>query len=292
MALARRVGLRKRGTNPVPARMQVPGRLNMLYRTEFAVVAAAILMVVAVAPIAAGGTQPQAPQAQAVGARRGRGPLAGALLPCPMSLPCRASGEDLQRTTGTVDATDIPSGLPRPIMLVCPHSVPCIAPDAGPGADLHAPINASTQKRRASPRPIRSLRTSIITSPPAVRAKAPEPDNSNAEPRRSEHPAETAASTSPAVQVILGDDAANKRRAEQLLAEVSRVLKRVDKDKLSRQNAFLFKETTDFSRESRKALSRRDNLAALTLAEKARQLCPVLSPPGRPAGSGEPAVPH
>lgn len=259
--------------------VRIPMRLNMARRTEFA---ALILTAFLLPALATRASAYEAPAASTRGAANStaigkQGPLAGTLLPCPMSVPCRAEPANQLPPTPSLNVADTSNAVRSSVLLACPYSVPCIAPGQSSGF-------LSREVRRKNSRggrtPVHLRQTTAVTRPRreiSSRKRATD-QIAGKQPARSSQPA---ALKNREARIALGNDQVNRRKAEQILQQVSRALRRIDRTRLSYAETFRFKEAYDFSSESRRALGQQDNLVALTLAEKARQLCPLIPPPGK-----------
>ncbi|HLH75281.1 MAG TPA: hypothetical protein VKV28_00615 [Candidatus Binataceae bacterium] len=210
------------------------------------------------------------------------------MLPCPLSVPCIAQpqegGEVVTQPTADDDsaATEQPAtsldqsanGQSRSeaLMLPCPLSVPCVAtPPALP--PLPDSIVSTELSEGGAPEPRMGVGHDAI---PGARA------HRRAQVKvTQEAPAAapvTAVSQPPVGEVGMAGSNGYAASAQERLAEASRGLIAVNPATLSAQARPTYQEASNFVSQSRAALQVHDNLAALTLAQKACQLLDDLTP--------------
>jgi hypothetical protein len=222
------------------------------------------------------------------------------LLPCPLSVPCIARPQDDGENGAVVGQPAVegdratapePAGSPTQpkseALLPCPLSVPCIATapvlpalpdsivstdtlptDAAPekhtGAVHQAIVGVTKARRGTRIKPTRSASTAAPIAPPVP-------------------PVRPAAAQPPVGEVGMAGGNSYAASAQERLAEASRGLTAVNPETLSAQARPTYQEASNFVMQSRAALQVHDNLAALTLAQKACQLLNDLQP-----GNGAP----
>lgn len=205
-------------------------------------------------------------------------PLAAALLPCPMSVPCRAerpvtSGTSASNARTSPDATSVAALLP------CPDSVPCVPPANPIGLDTDGRVGVKTHRRHSSRHRVRRFPKTHVVAAPARDAAETRGEERAADglTRRGPRAVERFAPKGSDRTVALAGDGVNRSHAQQLLGQVRRDLGKVGETGLTSENAAVFEQANAFANEGQEALRRQDNLAALTLAKKARLLTASLS---------------
>ena len=204
-------------------------------------------------------------------------PTVTGLLPCPRSLPCLVSPAGSYKRGVPEDEKQWSSHAPTAGILPCPKSVPCIA-GIGSARNLHlyntmkrGPAGTTLKGALAAPRP-RALpsenraaarKRKSIKSPGTEATKADLHDLTLRLPKDSATGGLANTGATPS-----GD----KSDAEQLLADTSRGLSRINPATLGHENFLIYHGAGDLVIESRKALSARDNIRAVALAEKAKDL--------------------
>ena len=177
------------------------------------------------------------------------------MLPCPLSVPCIATGDsdnnDQEAAAPASAAPGLKSSAP-PAGLVMR-----VTPDNSTGGDYD----------RSTPRPPDQTAARRAAAP-SFAAKAPA-----ARPYRSVEPTASAALAS----VSLAGTGDLKQRAEQSVSDLGTRLARVDASAFSPDDAQTYLQALDLERAARRALSDRDYLAALDLSRKATDLAGTLS---------------
>lgn len=223
-----------------------------------------------------------------VKAPRAQAAAPAGMLPCPLSVPCIAQSQDEAAAIAEPAADDsptaaesasrgeqFPKSAPRSetLMLPCPLSVPCIAtaPALPPLPDSIVSTDSSPEGEAPQPR-------MGVEHDPSPSAKT----HRRARVKITKAVSATALVT-PVLQPPVGEVgmAGNKdyaASAQERLAEASRGLTAVDPATLSAQDRPTYQEASNFVSQSRAALQVHDNLAALTLAQKACQLLNDLKP--------------
>jgi hypothetical protein len=215
------------------------------------------------------------------------------LLPCPLSVPCRAVSQaeedddsfDELVPPGTVrERPTPPTGGTDAKLLPCPQSIPCLAP-AGPidlqeqeGSDQVDRLPQSSTKR-ATIAPSRHVLTRMTEkSLPAATA-----------PGIGRHeaaiPARADVRGNAKREVLMAGTRSSEDSARSAIAEAASELTQVNPATLNPDNRPTYEEASEFVAQGRAALQAHDNSAALTLGEKARRLMSGLKP-AQPVGSG------
>ena len=229
-------------------------------------------------------------------------PRADDLLPCPLSVPCRAD----------VDVHGVKSiSSPRqalverrgPQLLPCPMSVPCVAT-----GDESSAVAPSVNAKRPVSHQRRPLKLRITERTESTGA-APPRDNSNQGPPSkvisnivpaeankepvSAPPISTASvataktlknepSALEASDLALTNTDGLKDKAEQAVIAADRKLSAVDSRSLAPEAARTYDQANDLTVAARRALSEQDYLAAASLSTKAAQLATTLNSKTRP----------
>lgn len=206
-------------------------------------------------------------------------PTVKGLLPCPRSLPCLVYPVGRSERVSE-DEREWSSGAPTTGILPCPRSIPCIAGVGGaPNPRLHKRMKtgsanttvkgALTARRRPalpSESTLQRRKRNRIKSP---KAEATEADLHDFVLRFPED-SETADLANTGVTTF-GHDA-DKPDAKKVLAEATLDLGRINPVTLSPPKVLIFQGASDLVIESRKALQAGDNIRAVALAEKAKEL--------------------
>lgn len=168
------------------------------------------------------------------------------MLPCPLSVPCIATGDSDDED----QAADGPAAPPAGLVMR-------VTPDDSAGDDYD----------RSTPRRLDRSATRRPTAP-SLAAKTP-----------TAHPGRTVASAPSAelASVSLEGSGDLKQRAEQAVSDVGAKLARVDAGAFNPDDAQTYLQALDLARAARRALSDRDYLAALDLSRKATDLAGTLS---------------
>lgn len=225
-------------------------------------------------------------------APRAKAAAPAGMLPCPLSVPCIAQPQD-EAAIAEPAADDSPTAAPpassgeqlpkspprsETLMLPCPLSVPCIATapalpslpdsivstDSSPEGGAAEPRMGVVNDAIPSAKTHRRARVKITKAAPAA---APV----------------TAVSQPPVGEVGMAGGNGYAASAQERLAEASRGLTAVNPATLSAQDRPTYQEASNFVSQSRAALQLHDNLAALTLAQKACQLLNDLNPGNAPS---------
>jgi len=221
------------------------------------------------------------------------------LLPCPLSVPCRAGSLPVADEPVVVPSLAPPAGigasLPKPVggasakLLPCPQSIPCLAP--GAPIDLQDFEDDQEQPARA-PQPAASHATTAPARRALTRAPAPTAAVAAGKSRTSARATLNARAplTSAKREVLMAGAAATEDSARIVLAKAANELTQVDPATLTAENRPTYEEASEFVAQGRAALQAHDNSAALTLGEKARRLVSGLKP-ATPASGGHAARP-
>jgi len=218
-------------------------------------------------------------------------PKASDLLPCPMSVPCRADSAVALATRADLGPRAVAAQQPLHL-LPCPMSVPCVAT----GTDNSFGIRASRSKPVARERRPLRLR---VTEEPSAPAAAPTANGSDVRPltrivSTNAPPAEdplpvpppTTANAAPIsarlpmsapAGVALTSTDGLQSKAEQSVIEADQKLAKVDSQLLTPEAARTYGQANELSRAAKRAMSEQDYLAAAGLSKKAAELAATLS---------------
>jgi cytoskeletal protein RodZ len=154
-------------------------------------------------------------------------------------------------------------------------------PALNPSPPKQAPSRPRSETSSES-RPERREATPVPTHETVKKETATHAEPAAEEPETAVH-AQPAAEVPASVSitnatVTLGNGDATKTRAEHLLSDTDLKLAKVDRSKLTGQQATVYEQATGFADAARKALEQRDYLAASSLAAKASLLADKVAP--------------
>lgn len=235
----------------------------------FSVQFAAALFIAVLCPTRAiaGTNHPEEPTRTSVAASAR--PQIDNLLPCPLSIPCRATAPASKN--GADRQLNHLERQPKPdtVMLPCPESVPCIAtiPSNSPSSSVRLPPMSTRPDSRYTERN-RAVRKGM--SKGLVLKIKPEPVSAKAR--------ETPAQSKSSVDISLTNSSAARNGAEQSLREADRKLAMAGAAGVGGKNARTYDQAIAIQRMAQAAMQKHDYAAAQALGNKAGRLAAVIKP--------------